>query len=465
VSRKQLEARLARRIARDPLARTLKQAALETGVATWLVGGVVRDAALERKAADLDAVAGPRTLRLVRRLEQSLGHRGFRFRKRGVTTWRFAAGPRRIDIVDLGRRTLREDLLRRELTINAVAFDLVRLEIVDPLAGLADLRRGRLRLPRPGVMREDPLRALRLARFASTVPAARIDPGARTEALLAGPRLARAAVERVREELERILSGPAPHRALELAHQLDLVAPLLPELAPMARCVAGRDRPDVWRHTLDVLASSTRPARLACPSPRGAELKLLRWSLLLHDIAKPETLAVRDDGTPTFHGHEVLGARRVRALLARLRLPRKERRRIEHLVALHLRPGHLADAGAPPRGLRRLARDAGDDLPLLVLHAVHDARGSGSPDGPRRLRRLRRVLFELLRLHEQRGGQPQARLVDGHDVLSATGLEPGPLVGRILRSIREAQEEGVVRDRTAALDLARRLAQAAPRLD
>jgi tRNA nucleotidyltransferase/poly(A) polymerase len=456
--RRRVAARLAGLLRRDRLAGELARAAREAGVPVWLVGGVVRDAALGRPAGDLDAVAGPGTPALVRGLEQRLGHRAFCFRKRGITTWRLAPPGRRIDIVDLGRRSLRADLLRRELTINALAYDPTRGEILDPLGGLADLRAGRLRLPRPGVLRSDPLRALRLTRFLALLPGARLDRAARAEARTVAPRLGRIAVERVTEELERILGGPAPHAALAAAEGLGLLGHALPELIALRTCLAGRDRPDVWRHTLAALASATRPVRLPVERLAPDARLVLRWSLLLHDIAKPETLARRPDGTPTFHGHEVLGARRTRALLRRLRLPKEPRRRIERLVLLHLRPGHLAEAGAPPRGLRRLVRDAGDDLSLLVLHAAHDARGSGGPDPARRYRRLRRVLLALLRLAAERRARPLPRLIDGRDVVAATGLAPGPEVGRILRGVREAQEDGAVLDRAAALELARRLA-------
>jgi len=457
--RRQVAARLARLARRDALAAALVAAAGRTGVPAWLVGGVVRDAALGRRAADIDAVAGPNAPALIRALERQLGHRAFRFRKRGITTWRLAPPGRRIDVVDLGRRTLRADLLRRELTFNAVAFDLRRDELLDPLGGLGDLRAGRLRLPRPDVLRQDPLRALRLARFAALLEAPRLDRAARAEARAVAPRLARVAVERLTEELDRILCGPAPRRALETARALGLLDPALPELAALPACVAGRGRPDVWTHTLQVLASATRPLRLPVAPLAAEDLRVLRWSLLLHDIAKPETLAFKPDGTPTFHGHEISGARRARALLLRLRLPRRTRARVERLILLHLRPGHLAEAGAPRRGLDRLVRDAGDDLPLLALHAAHDARGSGGPDPVRRYGRLRRVLLELLRRHAARSAAPLPRLIDGRDVLAQCGLEPGPEVGRILRAVREAQEDGVVSDRDAALRLARSLAR------
>jgi poly(A) polymerase len=138
-------------------------------------------------------------------------------------------------------------------------------------------------------------------------------------------------------------------------------------------------------------------------------------------------------------------------MLRRLRLPRRERRRITRLIELHLRPSLLAEAGAPARGLRRLVRDAGEDLPLLVLHAACDALASGSPDAARRFRKLRAVLVRLLELQREAEREPLPRLLDGHELMAALAIEPGPLVGRLLRRLEEAQQEGRVRTREQAL--------------
>jgi poly(A) polymerase len=173
--------------------------------------------------------------------------------------------------------------------------------------------------------------------------------------------------------------------------------------------------------------------------------------LLLHDIAKPRTRAQGIDGRPTFHGHEVVGAREAERLLRRLRHPAAWRRRVCRLVLFHLRPHHLADAGAPERGLRRLVRDAGADLPLLVLHAACDARASGAPDGVARWRKLLPVLRALLELHAEAQARPLPHLVDGNDVMRLLGIPPGPEVGRFLQEIRELQEQGLIDDRSRAL--------------
>lgn len=450
---RELESRLRRRTARHPLLRGVRDSCRRTGAEVWVVGGFVRDTALGRQTDEVDLIGGRGTARLVARLQTLWGTRGHRFRKRGVTTWRFVAGGDRLDLVDASRRGLEADLRRRELTINAVAFDPLESRLVDPLRGLADLRAGRLRAPGPRTMRDDPLRALRAARFLAQLPDFRLMPDARRQARAAARALRRCAVERVAEELDKLLRADAPWRGLEALVRLELLTAVLPELEPLRRCVAGQDRPDVWRHTLDAIACSATPRGLPAsavvrdPAARG----LLRWALLLHDISKPETLQLLPDGRPAFHGHEMLGSRRAEALLRRLRFPAARRKRICRIVELHLRPSHLADAGATPRGLRRLARDAGEDLAVLVLHAACDARASGGPQAPRRWRRLGRVLRALLEVGESRRRHPLPRLLDGRDVMRLLKLEQGPAIGRILERLREAQEEGAVGSRREAV--------------
>ena len=450
---------LRNRVGRDPLLRSVRDTGRVGGVEVWLVGGYVRDTALGLRPGDVDLVAGRGSARLIRALESHWGVRSFRFRKRGVTTWRLAVRGRPVDMVDAAGRGLRRDLLRRELTVNAVAFDLDLGCLRDPLGGLADIRAGRLRLPHAGVLVEDPVRALRLARFLAQLPGFRLMRRTRSAAREAAPAVLRASRERVRDELGRLLAAAAPHRGLDALVDLGLLECVLPELTPLRDCRAGQDRPDVWRHTVDAIELSTRAGRL----PGGGVIRdadgrrLLRWALLLHDVAKPDTLKIDESGKPTFHGHEVLGAERADSILRRLRLPNVERRKVRRLVLNHLRPGHLADAGAPERGLRRLVRDAGEDLPLLIPHSACDALASGSPDAPTRWRRLRRVLIRLLELGQTTSSSSSPPIVSGRDLLSALALEPGPIVGKLLGAIREQQDLGRIGSRREALEFAARL--------
>ncbi len=453
MTRARLMATLARRVARDPLLRLMRDAVRASGAGAFLVGGPVRDAALGRPCRDADFTVVRRMTPLLTEIGQRLGTRGFRFRKRGVTTWRFAAATGEVDLVDAVRRGLEGDLRRRELTINALAYDLGSGRLADPLGGLRDLRARRLRAPRADAFRDDPARCLRAARFLAELPGFRVERETRRLLMAASARARRVAAERVRVELDKLLAGARPHDGLTALHDWGLLEPLLPELLPTLGCAAGHGRPDVWRHTLRAIElSATRPRLPSHNVVRGRdELALLRWTLLLHDIAKPATYAVEPSGKPTFHGHEVLGAKMANRLLERLRFDTRARRRITTLIRLHLRPGHLADAGAPARGMRRLARDAGEDLPLLCLHAACDACGSGATGGTARWRRLSRVLRRLPEVQARLRKLPTAPLLTGTDVMRVTGLGPGPRIGRLLNELADARDDGLISTRRQAL--------------
>ncbi|HEX5043077.1 MAG TPA: HD domain-containing protein [Candidatus Polarisedimenticolaceae bacterium] len=431
-------------MARDPVLRAVRESARETAVPVRLVGGLVRDAALGRAAHDVDLAAGPGCARFVAALAARFGRRPFRFRKRGVITWRIVLDGREVDVVDVGRRGFARDLARRDFTLNAVAFDPLSGLLEDPLRGLADLRRGLLRAPRPATtFRDDPVRALRAARFLAAFPGWRLHRETAAGAAAAARALRRASPERIRDELQALLLARDPRAGLRALLGLGLLPSVLPEMVATVGCAAGPGRPDVFLHTADALGSSPR-----LPGEDGA---VLRWALLLHDVSKPETLELRDDGRPTFHGHEVLGAERAEAVLRRLKHPRARVRRVKRLIALHLRPGHLADAGCPPRGVRRLVADAGEDLPLLLAHAEADVQGTGGPPDRARRARLRRTL-SILRAHGARAADLAATpLLGGEDVMRVLQIGPGPAVGRALAELAELRDAGTLRSRDEAL--------------
>jgi poly(A) polymerase len=448
-----LAARIARRVASDGILRDIRAAAGATGVPAWLVGGTVRDAALGRPSSDLDVAAGRPAPRLVRALEALWGRRSFRFEKRRVITWRFDLHGRKVDVVDASGRGIARDLRRRDFTLNAIAVDLVGGRVVDPLDGLRDLEAGLLRAPLCGTFRNDPVRVLRAARFLAEFPRFRLHGDTRRAAAASARAVWCASAERLRDEMDKLLASRSPSRGLEEMARLTILGAVVPELVPARRCAAGKGRPNVWRHTVDAIRRSERPGRLpgAVVLADPQSLRLLRWALLLHDIAKPDTLSRGSDGRPTFHGHEAKGSRRADAVLRRLRFPKQLRLRVARVVLLHLRPHHLADAGAPPRGLGRLVRDAGDDLPVLVAHAALDALASGAPDARARWRRLRPVLLDLLARHRAAREAPRPPLVGGHDVMKLLGIGPGPEVGKLIAEVRDLQDQGALGSRDDAL--------------
>ena len=322
-----------------------------------------------------------------------------------------------------------EDLARRDLTINALAFDPLSGVLLDPFEGTRDLTRKRLRaVGEPSArLAEDALRALRIARFAAVLE---MEPDDATRAALAGvvERAGTLAVERVRDELVKLIAAREPSRGLELLRESGLLALWLPEIA------ACRGVPQNRFHAYDVYFHLVYSCDAATP-----DKPIVRWAALLHDIGKPATRAEKPDGEGTFHGHERVGAELADALLTRLRFPHAERERIVQLVREHMFDYRVEWSDA---AVRRFVRRVGVELVADLFDLrMADALGNGlkRPD----VSKLEALAARVDRVLEQPHVLGLADLaVGGADVMEVLGLAPGPEVGTMLeRLLDEVLEE------------------------
>lgn len=448
----------------------------------WLVGGALRDALTGEAVRELDLAVPAGALALGRALADAWPDAAFVMLDEARGVCRLVADLQ-IDIADLRASTLAEDLQGRDFTVNALAAPLPELvrggsaEVEDATGGLDDLVARVVRACGPRALLDDPVRALRAARLAIQ-PGWRLDPA--TAALIrdAAPRVSEVAAERVRDELATILAEARAGAGLRLLDELGVLCVLLPESVAMRGTVQPEPhRFDVWEHSLRAVEASDQiVARLGAFEPWTEELsrhlaeplgdglarrELLKLAALLHDIAKPETRRLEGERI-RFFGHDVIGAERAGAVARRWRLSRRAAATLERLVRQHLRPMHLASAGAITRRARyRFFRDLGDDARDLLLLTVADAAAVAghSPlavwSGPAG-DMLRDLMVGVV---EERRAAEAPPLVRGHDVMVAFALPAGPRVGRLLARAREAQALGLVRDRAEALSYLRRFAE------
>ncbi len=335
-----------------------------------------------------------------------------------------ARRPDRVDFTD----DPEADLGRRDLTVNAMAWDPVAGELLDPHGGALDLERRVLRAVGDPLLRfrEDALRPLRAARFAATLEMEPHETLRQALAALAAPASGYAgagvAAERVRDEFERMLTAPRPSRGLEVLREAGLLALWLPELA---RC---RGVPQNRFHAYDVYFHSLYTCDAAVAGKPD-----VRWAALLHDLGKPDTRVERD-GEGTFYNHQFVGAEIADRLLERLRFPLGRRARIVHLVREHMfdyRPG-WSDA-ALRRWLRRVGPEHVADLFDL---RIADMLGNGLRQGfpvylEQMRRRIERLLLESGALHVT------DLAVDGNDVMRELAIPPGPAVREALEGLLE----------------------------
>ena len=403
----------------------------------YLVGGTVRDVLLGRAIDRMVDVATDRTpdevvARFPHVVPTGLAHGTVTVVEDDLhiecTTLRREgdySDARRPDHVAFTRDPL-EDLARRDLTVNAMAFDPLAGKLLDPEGGAADLERRRLRAVGDPLerFREDALRPLRVARLAAVLE---MTPDAGLRAALAacaqpdsGVRLAAVSAERVRDELFKLLAAARPSVGLEWMRSGGLLETWLPELQRCRGQVQNRFHAyDVYFHSLYTCD--------AAPADKPA----VRWAALLHDIGKPDTYVVRD-GDGTFYDHANVGADLTDRLLTRLRTSSDFRDTVVHLVREHMfdyRP-EWSDA-ALRRWLRRVGPEHVADLFDL---RIADSLGNGLRQGfPRQLLELRNRIERLL--DQSRALNVADLAVDGHDVMRELGIPAGPAVRAALESL------------------------------
>ncbi len=450
----------------------------------WLVGGAIRDRLAggdDRSGTlDLDLIIAGDAERAARdiRAAAPAGAAVFALSEQ-FGAWRVcsAGGDWQIDCTPLQGATLDDDLRARDLTVNAIAQPLAGGELIDPTGGADDLQRGLLRMAAPQAFADDPLRCVRLARFAiqlgfeieaATLAAAQAEPGGLSE--VAG--------ERIFAELNLILTSPQAVSGIRLLDEIGASAVILPELLELQGVEqTAYHHLDAYEHTLEVLQFSIDleadpgalfgepggaavAALLAEPLADGLSRGVgLRWGALLHDIAKPQTRAQFDDGRVGFPGHAVEGAEQARVVLRRLKASERLKAHVSKLTLEHLRLGFLVhEQPLTPEAFYLYLSSCEPvevDVTLLSLADRLATRGRKAEQAIVAHQQLAlELLAEALRWREQ--GPPEP-LIRGDRLASELGIEPGPLLGELLAAIAEAQYCGAVADEAAAVELARSL--------
>lgn len=428
----------------DELGRRFSEAGHEIA----LVGGPVRDAMLGRRHNDLDLTTSARpeqTERLLKGWADATWDMGRAFGTIGsrhgdwqveITTYRsesYDPSSRKPD-VDFGD-TLEGDLGRRDFTVNAMAVQLPGRDVVDPYGGVVDLAQRVLRTPgRPeDSFSDDPLRMMRAARFAAQLGFT-VDPAVVAAMRDMAPRIEIISAERVRDELVKLVCAPYPRLGLTLLVETGLADLVLPELPALAleRDEHHRHK-DVYEHTLTVLeqAIDLEPARLGGPD------FVSRFAALMHDIGKPRTRRFLDDGTVTFHHHDVVGAKMTRKRMKALRFSNDEIDAVSQLVELHLRFHGYGSGEWTDSAVRRYVRDAGDQL--ARLHVL--TRADCTTRNKRKAERLRRTYDDLEtrieRLAEQEELESIRPDLDGNQIMEILGIGPGREVGQAYKFLLE----------------------------
>ena len=434
---------------RHPAAEKIVQMLTQAGHVAVYAGGCVRDALLQRPYPDVDIATSATPDQVQSLFPKASDPQGKAF---GVIRLRidehvFEIATFRVDGPYLdGRRpssitftTAEEDAKRRDFTINGMFFNPLQNQLLDYVAGQADLSAKTIRAIGDPVSRftEDRLRLFRAIRFAVQL-GFEMEPATWRALIQLSPSSNVIAPERVRDELIKIFTSLDPARGFDLLHQSGLLAVWIPELLEMRGCAQSPEHHpegDVWVHTRLLLT------HMRNPSP------VLALSALLHDIGKPRTSKTDPDGRIRFFGHEGVGARMAEEILRRLRFSNDEVAAITACIA-----NHMAFKDAPNMRVSTLKRLLARPtfLEELELHRIDCSSCHGQLD-------IHAFLTAKMTEFSQEEIKPKP-LLTGND-LQQLGIKPGPSMGKVLHQLMDEQLEGKFTDRDGALARARELVQ------
>lgn len=469
---------------KNPVFGIFSEVAEQYGFKAFVIGGYVRDCFLGRSSDDIDVVVEGSGVdfanKVAARLEEieyaqhktrhkinvsefktygtaMIKYRGLELEFVGARKESYRKESRN-PIVENG--SLTDDQLRRDFTINAMAFSLCKEDfgaLVDPFGGLSDLERGIIRTPQdPDItFSDDPLRMLRAVRFATKLSTPQLQFCITPECMEAmrrnRNRLQILTRERIAEELNKMLVVPKPSKAFRLMDEAGLLELILPSLTALkgVNVMEGKGHKDNFDHTLKVLDNVAELEMESRPEPNV----WLRWAALLHDVGKARTRRYDPSVGWTFHGHEVVGGRMVPKIFSSLKLPLNEKMEyVKKLVELHLRPIALVTEEVTDSAVRRLLFEAGDDIDDLMILCHGDITSKNLRKVERLHANFELVQRKLVEVEEKDAIRNFKNPIDGDYIMKLFGIEPCRTIGELKEYVKEAILNGDIPNEFEAAD-------------
>ena len=470
----------------------VSEVAAEKGVRAFVIGGYVRDCFLGRPSKDIDIVVEGSGIEIAEAVGERVHSNVSVFRNFGTAMLRYKG----IEIEFVGARkesynrnsrkpvvedgTLEDDQLRRDFTINAMAFSLQKEDfgaLVDPFGGIRDLAAGIIRTPLDPdtTYSDDPLRMVRAVRFATKLSTAELTFQIVPESLESIKRnLHRMEIlskERIVEELNKILVTSRPSLGFRLLDQTGLLDWILPQLVKLkgVETVEGRGHKENFSHTLEVLDNVAKYETEAIAEGKlmdyifedGEEIAKvrtepnvwLRWAALLHDIAKPATKRYDPALGWTFHGHEYLGAKWIPKIFQSMKMPLNEKMKyVQKLVGLHLRPIALVTDEVTDSAVRRLLFDAGNDVDDLMILCHADITSKNLRKVERLHANFELVKAKMAEVEAKDALRNWKNPITGDYVMELFGIEPCNTIGQLKEKVKNAILDGEIENTFEAAD-------------
>jgi poly(A) polymerase len=423
----------------------------EMGVEIYVVGGYVRDILLEREKNEIDFLVVGNGPEFAEKFANSLGVKTVAiFKNFGTAHFNYEnydlefVGARKESYSKNSRNprvtsgTFEDDINRRDFTINTLAVSLMKEnfgELIDKFNGIEDLNKKLIKTPLdPEItFNDDPLRIIRAFRFASQLQF-KVAPEIIEISKKLKERLKIVSQERISDEFLKILISSKPSYGLKLLYDSEILEVIFPEIANLAGVDQRKDyhHKDVFLHTLQVVDNISLASNNVW----------LRFTALVHDIAKPPTKKFIEGIGWTFHGHEELGARMMKSIFKRLKLPLDKLNYVQKLVRLHLRPMALAREEVTDSAIRRFIVDAGEDLEDLITLCRADITSKDPNKVSEYLENYERVMKKVWEVEEKDKLRAFQSPVRGDEIMKICNLKPSKKVGEIKKEIEDAILEG-----------------------
>jgi tRNA nucleotidyltransferase/poly(A) polymerase len=422
----------------------------------YIVGGSIRDLVLGRTPIDYDIAVIGNPEKFAKKIAVNKSDHIIKLGKKDQKIIRVISNNKIFDISSANGQTIEDDLLKRDFTINAMAYSLSSGKIIDCTGGMKDLADKKIRMVSDTAFEKDPVRLIRAYRIGASLNF-EIDTNTVSAIKKNANLIKKSAGERIRAEMFRMLQSAESHHFISQMADTGLLFAIFPELGNLKGCSQNRlHQYDVFDHTMKAFYHLEKSFNNKIThSIDENTASLLKVAILLHDTGKPLVKKVDSEGNVRFYGHSKKGAEITKKISSRLKLSAKEKYFIDFIIRNHVNPLHLFIAKSKGtltnKGITRFFIKCGDNTPCLLIHSIADMKGKGDKGKEEFIEFAKNMILKYFSEFMPRKKMPA--LITGNDLINEFGLSPSPVFKKIISSIEEARLSNQINTKQEALAL------------